>query len=255
MKFFIGWHQPVNGRSGCHLFDRTMISVNRLLKRRSHFQVKDWILDSGAFTRISTGAGHLPIPIYAIEAKRWKDCGNLLAVVTQDYMCEEFILSKTGFDIPTHQRLTVYRYKALLKLLKGEPYLMPVLQGYSPQDYCNHIDMYGDLLVPGMWVGVGSVCKRNGSPAQIEAVLLAIKEKRPDLLLHGFGIKMTSLRSGIVQDLLYSADSQAHGIRTHKARRKGDTDMSQNDPICAVQYADKLDQHPKQMSIFGMLYA
>jgi hypothetical protein len=62
-------------------------------------------------------------------------------------------------------------------------------------------------------VGVGSVCKRNGDVAAIEAVLLAIHHERPDLRLYGFGLKTTALKSGIVDELLETADSMAWSYR------------------------------------------
>ncbi len=51
---------------------------------------------------------------------------------------------------------------------------MPVLQGYDPESYLAHLDLYGELLTPGQWIGVGSVCKRNTNPKQIEDILVAI---------------------------------------------------------------------------------
>lgn len=88
-------------------------------------------------------------------------------------------------------------------------YILPVLQGFSPESYAEHVRGYGTLLKQGHWVWVGSVCKRNGHPRQIEDVLLAIKSERPDLRLHGFGIKLTALSSVTVRSLLHSADSMA----------------------------------------------
>jgi hypothetical protein len=88
-------------------------------------------------------------------------------------------------------------------------YILPVLQGYTPQSYVDHLRMYGDRLAQGAYVGVGSVCKRNASPSSIAQVLKAIKAERPDLRLHGFGIKTTSLLWADVRDNLYSADSMA----------------------------------------------
>lgn len=79
--------------------------------------------------------------------------------------------------------------------------------------------MYGDRLTFGQWVGVGSVCKRNGDPRMIEAVLRAIKEVRPDLRLHGFGLKTTALSSGLVRSLLYTADSMAWSFSARKQGR------------------------------------
>lgn len=249
MLFFSGWHQPRNGPSGCANFDRCMVSVNRLIGRKSGFPVQDWILDSGAFTRISTGKGHLSTKQYAKLIDRWSHNGNLVAAISQDYMCESFILSKTGLSIPVHQTLTVHRYDRLLAELKAlncQTYLMPVLQGFAPSDYVRHLEMYGQRLSHGAWVGVGSVCKRNGNPAQIESVLLAIKTTRPDLRLHGFGLKKTALNSSIVWDLLYSADSLA---ASYAARMAG---KNANCPQTALAYAKKI-KPPQQQSIFALL--
>lgn len=140
MKFFVGLHQPSDARHfGC-----VCISVNRLRSRKRPMQVGEWMLDSGAFTELSTHG-------------KWR----------------------TG------------------------------------------IRMYGAELEYGAWVGVGSVCKRNGDPRAIEAVLLAIQAERPDLKLHGFGIKLTALASGLVRRLLHSADSMAWSFSARKQGRNG----------------------------------
>lgn len=120
---------------------------------------------------------------YALELHRlWsKGVVSITAAVTQDYMCEEFMLSKTGLSVKEHQRLTIERYDLLLDclnwLFKGSiPFhVLPVLQGYSPEEYVSHVRQYGERLKPGIWVGVGSVCKRNSTPESIVAVLGAIK--------------------------------------------------------------------------------
>jgi hypothetical protein len=243
-KFYIGWHQPVNGRSGCGTFERTIISVNRLLDRKSSFQVNEWILDSGAFTRISTNKGHLPVEKYAGEINRWSKNGNLVAAVVQDYMCELFILKITGLTIKQHQLMTIESYDRLINMT--DIYVMPVLQGYQINDYLYHLDLYGHRLSFGSWVGVGSICKRNSNPGSIESILIAIKTARPDLKLHGFGIKFTVLKSSIIWDLLYSADSQAHGLSNgHGASKYVDS----NNPKVALEYAAKI-QSPEQLSIF-----
>jgi hypothetical protein len=97
--------------------------------------------------------------------------------------------------------------------------ILPVLQGYAPDDYVRHIRQYGDRLSQGMWVGVGSVCKRNGDPRAIAAVLLAIKRERPDLNLHGFGLKTTALSSPLVTSMLETADSMAWSFAARKQGR------------------------------------
>jgi hypothetical protein len=76
-----------------------------------------------------------------------KTNGNLVAAVTQDLMCEPFILEKTGLTIEDHQKITVERYARLIDLTNG--YVMPVLQGYSPESYAAHLALFGELLIPG----------------------------------------------------------------------------------------------------------
>jgi hypothetical protein len=214
VRFFVGLHHPhVAGN-----FDSAFISVNVIRNRKGPFPANDWIMDSGAFSTILTHGGYPhPVSEYADQIRRWKNNGKLLAAVAQDYMCEPDMLKKTGLTVADHQRLTIERYDALVAEDTGV-YIMPVLQGYSPKEYVSHIRQYGDRLKPGMWVGVGSVCKRNTNLMAIWRVLDAIKEERPDLLLHGFGLKKTSLQEPIIRDLLHTADSMAWSFA---ARREG----------------------------------
>lgn len=186
-----------------------MISVNRLRNRKSDFAVNDWMLDSGAFTELFRfGHYRSSVQSYAEQIKRWKQCGTLLAAVSQDYMTEPFILERTGLTVEEHQRLTIERYDELLACNTGV-YILPVLQGYQPAEYISHLKQYGDRLKTGAWVGIGSVCKRNSKPEQVEAILKAIHWERPDLRFHGFGLKITALGNTVVRDLLWTADSMA----------------------------------------------
>lgn len=244
--FFVGLHRP----SVANRFDRCCISINVLMGRKSSFPVNDWIMDSGAFTCVTRYGDHVLTPEgYAEEINRFAKgkaaSGNLLAAVAQDYMCESIALEKTGKTIPDHQRMTIDRYDALMAA-KPAAYIMPVLQGYSPDDYRRHVDEYGDRLAPGQWTGVGSVCKRNGSPTQIEDVLLAINDRRPDLPLHGFGVKFSSLRSPIVSRLLHSADSMAWSASARFRGRPKDA----NCPDEAMRYCRKIAEIEQQTLLF-----
>jgi len=239
MKFYVGMHMP----SKADKIDAAFISVNVLKNRKSPFPVKDWIMDSGAFTTIAKH-GYYPEDVseYAKHIRRWKDNGNLIAAVSQDYMCEDIMLKKTGLTIAEHQRLTIERYDALVKEDTGV-YIMPVLQGYKPSDYVAHIHAYGDRLVKGAYVGVGSVCKRNTSPSSIVEVLKAIKACRPDLRLHGFGVKTTALAWAEVRDNLESADSMAWSFAARY--QKGDG----NDWREAIRFQEKIKRQPVQLSL------
>lgn len=238
MRFFTGLHQPSDAKH----FAAAFVSWVRLRTRRSAMVIGDWIMDSGAFSELSQhGRYRDSVAVYAREIRRWatNGSGNLLAAVSQDWMCEPFIVAKTGLSVEIHQRNTIERYDALLEE-QLPVYIMPVLQGFDPTDYVRHIAMYGDRLAPGAWVGVGSVCKRNGTPNQVAAVLLAINVARPDLRLHGFGLKTTAIGMPLVRSLLHTADSMAW---SYAARREG---RNPNDWREAKRWADVIETRPAQ---------
>lgn len=243
VRFFCGLHQPSDAKH----FDACFVSVNRLRGRKGPFRVTDWIMDSGAFTEISThGAYRHSVAEYAAEIRRWATNGNLLAAVAQDWMCEPWIVAKTGLSVQEHQRMTIERYDALQAEDTAGVYVMPVLQGYEPDEYVHHIRLYGDRLARGAWVGVGSICKRNANPWAIEAVLLAIHSERPDLQLHGFGLKATALRSALVFDLLHTADSMAW---SYQARMEG---RNANDWREAKRWMRGIENSSRQLALFGV---
>lgn len=205
-------------------------------------------MDSGAFTEVARHGGYREgVAAYAEQVARWRRCGELVAAVSQDWMCEPFVVERTGKSVPEHQELTIERYDDL-RALVTETYIMPVLQGYKPEEYASHVRSYGRRLGHGAWVGVGSVCKRNGDPDAITNVLLAIKGERHDLRLHGFGVKLTSLRDPRVRGLLHSSDSMAWSFA---ARREG---RNANDWREAEDYCQEVDlaaTGPIQMALLG----
>ena len=131
---YAGIHHPAMAQHVSH----TMVSINPLLNRRSDFYPNDWPLDSGAFSRITRGQGHLPVREYANQVRRWSSCGNLQAAVAQDFMCEPFVLEITGLTVAQHQDLSTRNYLNLRELNTGT-YTMPVLQGFHPAEYARRI--------------------------------------------------------------------------------------------------------------------
>jgi hypothetical protein len=234
MIFYVGLHHPNHARH----FQRCMVSVKRLDGRRSGFPAREWMMDSGAFTEISRYGRYRDTPArYAAKVRRWAHArvGRLVAAVSQDYMCEPLILQKTGLAVAEHQRMTVDRYAEIRDLVGPCCYVMPVLQGFWPDEYLACLDLYGDLIAPGQWVGVGSVCKRNADVGAIEQVLGTIHGARPDLLLHGFGVKLTALASSVVRTCLHSADSMAWSFAARKDGRDA------NDWREARAFVDRID--------------
>jgi hypothetical protein len=244
MMFFVGMHQP----SDAGRVRGAFISIHRLKKRRSTFPARRFIIDSGGFQSIRLHGGYPLNPwFYAQQVKRWKGLmgKKLLAAVSQDYMCEPAMILKTGLSIPEHQRLTIQRYDDLMACDLGGAYLMPVLQGYEPKDYVAHLKMYDERLKRRAWVGVGTLCKRQINMGDIEDILMAVKLYRPDLRLHGFGIKTTALESEIVRDLLFSADSMAWSWHARMHGRDG------NSAAEAARFADKISAMPVQLSMLA----
>jgi hypothetical protein len=136
---------------------------------------------------------------------------------TQDWMCEESILEKTGFDIPTHQLITVMNYLDLKWLAPEIPWV-PVLQGWTGRDYFRHVDLYrrhGVDLEKLPLVGMGSVCRR----AHFGNVFGTILELRHmGIRLHGFGMKMTALAH--LGEYLESSDSLAWSFDARQGRQE-----------------------------------
>jgi hypothetical protein len=241
MIFFCGMHDVYH----IHHVRRAFVSVNRLDRRKADFEAHDWIMDSGAFTEISRhGRWITSVEDYALKIDRWRRCGNMLAAVAQDWMCEPSIIAKTGLSVAEHQDMTITRYDRLLQ--QTDALIMPVLQGYHPSDYIAHVRAYGSLLKLGAWVGVGSVCKRNTDPRVIEHILRLIKTERPDLRLHGFGLKITALRRQRIRALLHSADSMAWSFHAWKNGR------SVHDYREAQAFVAKIEREQVDLSAFAL---
>ena len=241
--FFTGVHHPSIAR---HL-DRAMVSLNALESRKADFEVREWILDSGAFTRIFRRKGHLPVRDYARQARRWAECGQLQAVVQQDYMCEPAMLDITGMTVEEHQRLTTQNYHALRQELPDLP-IMAVLQGWEPEDYRVHLSQIEPYLEEGAWVGVGSVCKRQGRPAAVSAILTAILRDRPDLRLHGFGVKTTALQHQDIAARFFSVDSMTWSYAGRRLEPK-----RTHDPAYCVEWTDNVNSLPVNPSQAALL--
>ena len=242
MIFFTG----INNLTHAEHVDYSFISINRLSvthKRIADFECKTWVMDSGAFTQVFKTGDHALSPLeYAKEIKRWSRCGILVRAVAQDYMCEDFILKKYNRTAGDHQRMTTRNYVELLEamaLIQCDVPIMPVLQGYEPAEYANHVKAYGSLLKQNAWVGVGSICKRNSNPASVAEVLNSILEVRPDLRLHGFGIKKTCLQDSLIRDRLFSADSMAWDFACRYEKRKAT-------PYEANIYKNRIEKMPVQ---------
>ncbi len=205
MEFWLGTHRPNwLERTGVPL----MVSHRTLAPRKTLPRaLGPWVLDSGGFTELSMFGEWRTTPgDYLAAVERYHDeIGNMVWAAPQDWMCEPWIIAKTGLSVREHQRRTVDNYLELTR--QSEAPFIPVLQGWTRADYLDHIRMYGRAgvhlgLLP--IVGLGSVCRR----ASERDIVDIIEELHGlGLKLHGFGVKKAALKNAGY--LFESADSMA----------------------------------------------
>lgn len=222
--FYLGTHEPAwLARVTFPLF----VSHRRLCRyRRLPTARCDWALDSGAFSELAAYGGWTLSPeAYIAAVRRYRECiGHLNWAAPQDWMCEPAMLAKTGLSVGEHQQRTVANFIRLKSLAPDLP-IIPVLQGWSIDDYLRCMDLYAtagvDLCAEPL-VGLGSVCRRQNT-TEIAAVVRRLAKL--GLHLHGFGVKTDGLRRYGHQ--LVSADSMAWSFRgrfvrgcTHRGRHQ-----------------------------------
>lgn len=201
----LGWGIPV------------MVSHGRLRQRRNLPRATaPWVCDSRGFTELSThGRWTIGAHEYVAALRRYAvEIGRLAWAAPQDWMCEPWILAKTGKTIDEHQQLTVESV-LLLRALAPDVHIIPVVQGWGLNDYRRHVGLYAahgvDLLAEPV-VGLGSVCRRQAT-GQINTIVSVLAAT--GLKLHGFGVKTEGIDS--YGPLLASADSFAW---SYGARRR-----------------------------------
>lgn len=203
MKFYLGTHLP-NWLNYVEV--PLFISARRLNRyKKMPKAVNPWCLDSGGFSELSLfGEWKTTVSQYVENVQRFQESGKLVWCAPQDWMCEPWIIQKTGLTVEIHQQKTVENYLILLE--KKLP-VIPVLQGWTQKDYENCYEMYvrnGVKLEEVETVGLGSVCRRQ---ATNEIGDIAKWGHSLGIKLHGFGVKAAGLHK--YGEYLQSADSLA----------------------------------------------
>jgi hypothetical protein len=152
---------------------------------------------------------------YVEEVLRWESqLGMLHWVAPQDWMCEPWIIEKTGLSVDEHQWRTVDNFLELRERLGHR--VIPVLQGWTLDEYHWCWEMYeqeGVDLLAEPTVGIGSVCRRQNED-EIKDIVCYFADT--GMRLHGFGVKTQGFKK--YARCLESADSMAWSYR---ARREG----------------------------------
>jgi hypothetical protein len=215
-RFYLGTHEAQwLHRTDVPLF----ISHRRLIRYAKDLPIAKtrWALDSGAFSELAKyGEWHTSEAEYVQAVLTYSDeMGELDWAAPMDWMCEPFMLAKTGLTVREHQHRTTSNLLALRHTGWDLPFI-PVLQGWRVKDYLRHWEEYeraGVHLEDEPIVGVGSVCRRQ-STGEATAIFASLRPLR----LHGFGVKLSGLtRFG---HLLTSCDSMAWSFEANKQRRR-----------------------------------
>ena len=162
-----------------------------------------WALDSGGFTELSMyGGWTIGADQYAEEVQQHMQRGKMEWCAPQDWMCEPFIIAKTGLSVDVHIGKTIENYCQLKEM--NIP-VIPVLQGWKIDDYENCITRYSEHgvdLAAAETVGLGSVCRRQASD-EIGQIAKLVSDA--GIKAHGFGVKAQGIKK--YGHYLKSADS------------------------------------------------
>lgn len=211
MRFFLGTHET----SWLDRLDVPLFVSHRRLRTRRRLPVArcGWALDSGGFTELDRPPHRWVTTLaeYVEAVQRYsEEIGLLEWAAPMDWMCEPWIVEKTGLSVREHQERTVSNY---LDLREHGPFI-PVLQGWTVSDYEACVGLYADAgidLTAESVVGLGSVCRRQ-STQEIGRIVQTLHET--GISCHGFGVKKDGVsRYG---RFLASADSMAW---SYSARR------------------------------------
>jgi hypothetical protein len=224
----LGTHQPGwLGKAGVRLFvSDTRLRVYKTLP----CAIAPWGCDSGGFTELQKfGRWTIGPREYVARLRRYRgEIGHLAWAAPQDWMCEPIVINGgqvgpirfagTRLSVAEHQRRTVLNFAQLRDLAPDLP-IIPVVQGWEPDDYLRCVDLYARLigldLTAFPLVGVGSVCRRQGTEGA--GRILRALHTRGVRRLHGFGFKTLGLIAH--GHLLTSADSLAWSDVARKLRR------------------------------------
>lgn len=207
MVFYLGTHElSWLRRTDVPLF----VSAVRFRRQRTIPKARGrWALDSGGFSQLQahdrwTGSD----AAYATEVRSWVDQVGSLPdfAAPRDWMCEPHMLAKTGKTVAEHQALTIESVLALRALALEIPWA-PVIQGWHLDEYVSHVEQYraaGIELRDEPVVGVGSVCRRQGT---LEGARIMRRMAGIGIRVHAFGVKVDGLK--LYGDQISSADSMA----------------------------------------------
>lgn len=183
--------------------------------------IGELFVDSGGYSLMIEQGEHPPVDDYLDTVQEYD--ADVFAV--QDYPCEPQILDEYGRTVREHQRrTTVATAQCLVRAeergIRAKP--MAVLQGWSVDDYLNHITELHEEGLLTEHVGIGSVCRRNQT-REIRGIIKSVRAALPSKhKIHAFGVKNSILSDPGTRDALDSADTTAWYYRNYNKRNNID---------------------------------
>lgn len=211
--FYLGTHEVnwLTNEVGPLFISHRRLALGKNLPRAA----TRWALDSGGFSELELHGRWVTTPTEYVEATRRyaADIGMLDWAAPMDWMCEPKMLARTGLTVEDHQWRTIANFLELRERAPELPYI-PVIQGWTRADYERCVTLYeaeGVNLRQEARVGIGSVCRRQGTP-EVAEIVWALADA--GLSLHGFGVKARGIAN--VAGALASADSMAWSYRARR---------------------------------------
>lgn len=212
--FYLGTHETSWLRRGD--IDVPLFVSARRLRRRVNWPkaTHRWAMDSGGFSELAMFGGWVTTADeYAEEVQRaTEEVGMLDWAAPQDWMCEPSMLAQTGLSVAEHQHRTIANYLDLTG--RGLTQVIPVLQGWTLDEYLSHFAQYADAgvdLTQCQTVGIGSICRR-GQDAEIIRIMKEISAL--NVPVHAFGVRGNAYRQ--TKHVIQSADSLAWSFNARR---------------------------------------
>ena len=194
----------------------------------------------GFFSSLKSGRYTSSDQEYLEYVRKWQP----KAWALRDYPCEPQLLQLRGRSAQENVLRTVDHHRSLITLAEDQGLqdtAVPVLQGWTVEDYLYCLDRFRDEGLVRDYMAIGSVCRR-GQIGQIVKIVTAIRRELPGWVrLHGFGLKYTALKERAIWDALYSVDSGAWDYEARWRKHRGELSVPEASYIAATQYLQRLD--------------
>ncbi len=204
------------------------------------------ILDSGGFSLLNK-YGDYPYSIkeYVEWIKKTNEAndGKVILAATRDYPCEPEIARKIGLMSNLDRiKRTVEQTKKCMKHDISPARWMPVLQGYSCQEYLTCYQMFYDAEILMDYIAIGSMCKRN-DVSEIQKIIKRIKHGYSGKI-HLFGLARNAINDKFLFDVVDSCDTIAY---TWGCKDDAETVSKKNELI--NHFDNMSNRHKKQNTL------